>query len=106
MGDTTRVRAEASAFGPAAVLQAAKLLLIAATIVVATSLAPAVAPGSAGSTSLTAQIMRRGTVTVPLTADAADADAITSSNGRYVEQVEQVERDGEMVTLITVVIDL
>ena len=97
---------EATILQPAAALAAFKLLVIGVLTAAAMALAPAAAPGDSGSTSLTAQIMRRGTVTVPLAADATDADAITSSNGRYVEQVEQVERDGEIVTLITVVIDL
>lgn len=85
---------------------ALKLLLIGVVTAATMALAPAAAPGDAGSTSLTAQIMRRGSVTVPDTANAETLGAVGSSNGRFVEQVERVERDGEIVTLITVVIDL
>ena len=100
-----RTREEAIDLRYAAVLMALKLLIIGAVTVAAMTLAPAAAPGSA-STSLTAQIMHRGSVTLSDSASADDPRAIASSNGRYVEMVERVERDGEMVTLITVVIDL
>lgn len=101
-----RTGEEATILRPAAALAAFKLLLIGVVTVAAMALAPAAAPGDAGSTSLTAQIMRRGSVTVPDTANAETLGAVGSSNGRFVEQVERVERDGEIVTLITVVIDL
>lgn len=99
----TRTCEEATILRPTAALAAFKLLFIGVVTVAAMTLAPTVAPGDSGSTSLTAQIMRRGSVTVPF---SADAETVASSNGRYVEQVERVERDGEIVTLVTVVIDL
>lgn len=105
MATMKRTREEAIALRPAAVLMALKLLIIGVVTVAAMTLAPAAAPGSA-STSLTARIMHRGSVTLSDSASADDPGAIASSNSRYVEQIDRVERDGEMVTLITVVIDL
>lgn len=100
----TRTDEEAIVLRPMATLMTLKLLVIGVVTVAAMALAPAGAPGSAASTSFSAEIMRRASVTLPVSR-AGDVGAI-ETNSPYVEQVERFERDGEIVTLITVVINL
>jgi hypothetical protein len=105
MAKAKRSGEEAIMLRPAVVLAALKLLIIGVFAAAAMTLSPTAAPGSA-STSLTAEIMHRGRVTLLDSASADDPAAIAASNGRYIKQIDRVERDGEIITLITVVIDL
>ncbi len=64
-----------------------------------------VGAGASGSTSVSAQVMVRGSVILP-GVTSPDVQPFTTGNGAYTETTETVDRDGETVTLFTVVFDL